>query len=848
MVSIEADLTHDLAPGVEAVELGDSLTVRRGSDIILSIPLADVKRAYVEDGVGMGKLVLELKDGRVVEAAYFTKSKISAFRSLAQAINIKRPDAVKAEEESAHRSRRRAANTLLWLFSFMAPYKYRLALGLALSLAITALNLVPPYLLKILIDSVFLSPQHNRALFVELTEALIGSYAAVSALGMAQNYVLNTLGQRVVNDMRGRLYAKVMRLSPSAVDRITTGRILSRLTTDAGNAQWLMVWGLPTLLVNSLTLVGIGVILFFMDPPLAVYVLVPVPIIIYILVHYRRVSRLLYHRNWRRSADMTSTASDVVPNYLVVKAYAKEGHESSRFWRILDRLYESQRDVASMNSMHWPPMGFLTAMATVMIWWFGGNEVIAGNIELGVLTAFVSYMSQFYGPINNLSNIIPFIQQAITSGERLREVMEAEEEPAGGEKKPPLRGPIEFRGVWFGYDPLTPVLKNINFRIERGEKVVLVGRSGSGKTSIAKLLLKLYEPGEGKILINGVDIREIDTQYLRSKIAYVTQEVLLFDDTVANNVAYGAEDPERVKSMDVLRACWLARIHDEIMKLPLAYDTPLGERGIYLSGGQRQRIALARALVKDPDIFIFDEATSNLDALTEKEVFSTILDVVGGRTAIFVTHLPIEALAADKVIVMRDGEVVEMGKPSELILKGGEFAKMFQEYAGVAAEIWSRQEPAAPPKPLLKPVVERGERKSLVNIKLDGAVIRGCRPLLPFPVTNKRFVLLDCPSRQYVIEDYEGLDEGSRAALEEAIKANVLVFRVKAIRSVDIKGDELVWELETDHGPRTAATRGRRNVMLLGNKVVLIDVYDDAYEIDVPSLDTRSRELLNKVI
>ena len=844
MVEVESDLTQELRPGSERVVLTErELSVLEGDRVVYRVDLAKIRRAYVEEGIGVAKLVVELDDGSSVEIAYFTKRKLAQFRALAKAINLRNAEVESITDLYEEPRRRSSGRTLMWLFSHMAPYKYKLALGVALSLAITALNLVPPYMLKILIDQVLLSPTRDERLFVRLTVLLVAAYASVSMLSMAQNYVLNTVGQRVVNDLRGKLYSKILRLNPSVVDRISTGRILSRLTTDAGNAQWLMVWGLPTLLVNLLTLIGIGVILFSMDPRLAVYVLIPVPLIVYILVHYRKVSRLLYHRNWRRSADMTSTASDVIPNYIIVKAYSREDHESSKFWRILDRLYESQRDVAAMNSLHWPPIGFLTSLATVMIWWFGGNQVIMGNIELGVLTAFVSYMSQFYGPINNLSNIIPFIQQAITSGERLREIMEAEEEPPGGDEKPSLRGPIEFKGVWFGYDPLAPVLKNINLRIEKGQKVALVGRSGSGKTSIARLLLKMYLPTEGSIYINGVDIKDIDTSYLRRRIAYVSQEVLLFDDTVANNIAYGAD--KEVGPYDILKACWLAKLHDDVMKMPLAYDTPLGERGAYLSGGQRQRISLARALVKDPDIFIFDEATSNLDALTEKEVFSTILDIVGDRTAIFITHSPVEALAADKVVVLRDGEVVEQGAPAELLMKGGEFSRMFSEYAETAALMWSARRRASPP-PILRSVkIKPGSRRSYV--KLDGS-IEECRPTLPFPVSHKNFVVLDCGEAQYVVEDYTKLDEGSKAVLEEAIRANVLVPRITAIRSVDIKGDELVWEVETEIGRRVISTRGRRNVLVQGNSVVLIDVYENAYVVEVDKLDKKSRDWLDKVV
>jgi len=322
-----------------------------------------------------------------------------------------------------------------------------------------------------------------------------------------------------------------MRLSASFIDRISTGRILSRLTTDAGNTQWLMVWGLPTLIVNLLTLIGIGVILFTMDVRLALFVLLPTPVIAYMVYRYRKKSHRIYHRNWRRSADVTSALSDTIPNYMVIKSFAKEDYESDRLDELLNRLYESQVKVTKMNISYWPFLGLLTSLSTVMMWWFGGEQVIAGTIQLGTLTAFVSYMAQFYGPINNLSNIIPFIQQAITSGDRLREIMEAEPDVKEPEhpKKPDLKGDILFSNVWFSYDKYTPVLKNINLRIKVGEKVAVVGKSGSGKTTLSKLLLRMYDVDSGEIKINGVNIKDIDLQYLRERVAYVPQEVALFE-------------------------------------------------------------------------------------------------------------------------------------------------------------------------------------------------------------------------------------------------------------------------------------------------------------------------------
>ncbi len=590
---LSTDLDHDLKLGREFVELDEkSLRVLRDDTPIEEIQLNDIKKASVEEGIGIARLVIERTNGSVSDVAFFTKKKLKPFRSLTNVINshmVASAPPILDEDEKPSKYNR--GSTLRWLLEFMRPYRRKLLLGILFSVLLAGFNLVPPYLLQILIDSVLIASKPAPGLFVYLTLVLLVSFAIITVLTVLQGYFLNTLGQKVVNNLRGSVYEHAISLPTSFIERMTTGRILSRLTTDVGNTQWLMVWGLPTLTVNILTLIGIGVILFFLDTGLAVFVLVPVPFIIYALIRYRKGSFMVYHRNWRRSADVTAMITDTVPAYQVVKSFVREDREAGRLGENLDKLYNAQVDAVKMNLYYWPALGFLTSLATIAIWWVGGNQVLVGKIQLGIVTAFVAYLALFYTPINNLSNIVPFIQQGITSGDRLREIIDAKPEvqsKPGALKPKDLGGDIFFDKVTFGYEPYNPVIKDFVLKIPRGQRIAIVGRSGSGKTSISRLLMRFYDVDRGAIWIDNIDLRDIDLDYLRSKIAYVLQDVVLFDNTVAYNVIYGVSNPKEtmVGPLDVLHACKAAGIHKEIMALQLAYDTNLGEKGSSLSGAR----------------------------------------------------------------------------------------------------------------------------------------------------------------------------------------------------------------------------------------------------------------------
>lgn len=857
---LETDLDSSLRLRPEVVFVDrDILLVESGGKRTLSVNLAEVTKAYVEEGTGIARLVLETKGEGPLEVAYFTKRKANEFRSFAVALNnhLLREGIIEPYREEGRKWSR--SSTLKWLFTFLTPYKRRLIIGVLFSVILTALNLVPPYLLVLLIDS-FKTGATDFGFFETLTLVLLGTYALIALATVGQGYFLNILGQRVVNDLRLRVYERVTRLSSTFVERMTTGRILSRLTTDVGNAQWLMVWGTPTLLVNGLTLIGIGVILFFLDPHLALFVLIPVPFIVYALISYRSRSHLTYHRNWRRSADATAMVTDTIPGFFVVKSFAKEDFEAKKLSSALDNLYQSQIDATKMNLSYWPLLGFVTAVATVGIWWFGGNQVFFNGVNYAILVGFVAYMAQFYAPINNLSNIVPFIQQAVTSGDRLREVMEGEMEDNSKSKRlrPSLSGDLVFKDVWFGYEPYNPVVKALNLNIRGKTKVAVVGRSGSGKTSIAKLLLRFYKVDRGEIAIGGTPIADVDLAYLREKVSYVPQDVFLFDASVAYNVSYGSmeQDPRRFSPGKVLTACVESDIHYEIMRLPMAYDTSLGEKGSQLSGGQRQRISLARAIMEDPDVMILDEATSQLDVLSEYEVFRTMMKVAEGKTTILVTHNAREAMAADSVVVMKEGVVVQSGAPGELLATPGEFRKMFQDYAELGplaikngGDVDHQQSSVYV---LSSPKVVSGNRQSRVTVTSGSQRFENVMPVSPFPISNPRFVLLSqgmdrAPSLP-VIEDYESLDAESQDALVKALRFNRLKFEVDSVEKIEVKGDELVWHVSTKEGDAVVNTRGRRNVIVQEKSIVLFDVNDNVYEISTKNVNHKSLKMLNRTL
>ena len=857
IVELKTDLDHELNLKEENVIVSaNDLTVWEGRKLIEKCALNNIERTFVESGFGINKLIVRDKSGKEAEFAYFTKSRASNFSKLSTAINdhFSKGSRTKVNFEKEKTAQPGKVHTLIWLYNFGKRYKYSLIFGLVLSLVVTLVNLIPPYLLKVLIDNVILSPGSSPALFPMLIAVLLASSAAAMLLSMLQGYVLNKTGNKIVTDIRNKLFAHVIRLPPSFIDKMSTGRIISRLISDAGNTQWLMTYGLPTVVTNVLTIFGIGVILFSMYPPLALYVLIPVPFVIFLVIRYRRRADVMYYRNWRRSADMTSVISDIVPNYTIVKAASKEKSESSKFDKVTGKYLDSQVDLTKLNIYHWPVVGFITALATIAIWWVGGHSVIAGVIQLGIISSFIAYLAMFYGPINQLGNVIPFVQQSITSGQRLREILDekipALEHRTENHSRP--KGDIEFRSVSFEYTHPFPTIKNVNFKIKEGTKAVFVGKSGSGKTTLAKLLLRLYELKEGEIAVGGKNIATFGLENLRNGIAYVPQEAVLFDNSVAYNVSYYSQ--EEVDPIKLMLACTEASIHNEIMAMPISYDTNIGEKGYALSGGQRQRLSIARAILTDPNIVVLDEVTSNLDAINASEVEETILQFTKSRTSISITHDAKEIREADYAVVMENGTVVEQGTPDALLTKRGKLLSLMRTKSSKVIRSGAQQKVenriARFITSATQITITRGSRASFVNIKYKKHSFAELTPQMPFPISHPEVIVFkDRKGRPMIlVNDADRLKGKPAAALKATIAVTNFKLKILQINKLKITGDGLEWIVKTDRGKRKVITETRRSVRDMGSKLVLIDREGSVFEAVKSELDLRSQKIIESSV
>ena len=863
MITIKSDLRHDLTIGEETIFADkDKIDVKDDNKVLYSINSSKIDYAYIEVGVGICKLIIKTTDGKEDEIAYFTKKKEENFNRFANAINeyIKNGKNVELKFEDKEKKIIKRISTVMWLYGYVSRHKYLLIVSGIVSMLAVIVSLIPPYLLSVLIDNVLLSGTHSNALFIELTLVLALSYGFTALLGILQTYVLNLTGNKIITDIRSRLFSHSIRLPSAFIEKTTTSRILSRLINDVGNTQWLMTYGIPTIATNLLTIIGISAILFSLFPLLAIYVLIPIPFIVWIIIDYRKKANKIYHKNYRHGADMMSKISDVMPNYMVVKAAVNEEYESKSFDTVLNDYYNSQMEVLKLNYIRWPFVGFLTSMATILIWWIGGNLVIAGSLELGIITAFIAYMSMFYSPINQLGNIIPFVQQAITSGDRIKEILEVKQRVDENEskKKHKIKNSIvAFKEVWFGYEPLLPVIKNVTATIQEGKLTTIVGRSGSGKTTMAKLIMRFYEPDKGTIYLGDMDINKMGMFEYRKKIAYVPQDAAFFDDTLTYNISYYLEN--KADPIKLIAASKAAEIHDDIMRFALAYDTIIGERGVSLSGGQRQKVSLARAMIIDPEIIVLDEVTSNLDALSARAVSGTILKLIKGKTALWITHNAEEVLSSDYVLVMNRGKLVEEGMPKKLFEKKSVLYNLFKDKN--AKGIPLAKEKLDLSEYLKKLIDEKeleiinGKRGSFVNVKIKDKIFKELRPKRPFPISYPEIVILYENDNDYdgkeaiIIRNLDKLDSVSKKVLLRSMMLNNFKPVITEIKQISMTGDGIQWQLITSSGPLNILTITRKNVIKRGDgSVILIDEFNTPYEIKLSLLDHKSISLIKKII
>ena len=685
LFKFKSDLKEDGTFGERLLVITNKrvLTYTPSTDHLESYEIDKIREIKVFDYLGNGELELELIDGRAISLIRFTRVKTADFRKAAtlieeiavKGIRIEETAVKELEAEQEKYGKLAKRYVMVKLLKFLKPCWHLGVATFILSLLAVGLGLVPPYLMKILIDEAL--GQNNVQLLIQSSLCLIGVYFFAMVVGVARRYLLAYMGEKIIYAIRTQLFEHVQRLSLGFHDKYGSGRLISRITDDTSRINWFLTWGVQSFIISILQMVGIGMVVFTMNPSLALFALLPVPFVFLGITYFRKKAGRVYHKAWRRWADLSSLLVDTIPGIIVVKAFSQEEKHIKRFTSLLSEVVRANLETVKLRLEIFPLLGFVTSVGSVLIWWLGGLKVVSGEITLGMLTAFVSYMWQFYGPVNTISTLIEPLQTAITSGERIFELLESKPEVEEGNDAVDfeIEGHIKFENVYFGYEPYVYVLQGVSFEVKPGEVVGIVGPSGSGKTTLTKLLLRFYNPDKGRILIDGVDIRRIKLDSLRRQIGIVLQDPVLFSGTIAENISYGVMNAE---PEEIIAAAKAAHAHDFIMKFPTAYDTYVGERGSRLSGGERQRIAIARVILTNPRILVLDEATSSVDTITERQIQAALNNLVKGRTTIVIAHRLSTIKNADKIIVINRGQIVEVGKHEELLARNGLYKRLWQ--------------------------------------------------------------------------------------------------------------------------------------------------------------------------
>ena len=566
--------------------------------------------------------------------------------------------------------------SLLRVLHYLRPYRRLALLTLLAAACATAMELLPPWLVKVVIDDVI---QGKRmGLLPWVLAGLVASYALKTTFASLRIRLNNRLEQTVVHDLRSHIFSALQRLSISYFENRSTGEIMSRVTNDTEHVERIFIDGLEGALTACLTLIGITSMLFLLNWKLALLSLLPIPLLMVSASWFTKTVHGYYHHIRKGSGELSSYLQDALSGIRETMGFSKQGYEQQRFDRLSRAYSDSNLKAMYLWSIYSPGMMFLGSLGTVLILWYGAGEVQQGRLTLGELVLFLSYLALFYVPINQIHSVNHMLQHALAASERVFEVLDTVpdvyDRPGVVTPDVRVRGEVKFEQVTFHYRPEVSVLKGLTVSVRPGERVALVGPSGAGKSTLVKLLMRFYDVTGGAILIDGNDLRDLPLRYVRDHIGFVQQEPFLFNGSVRDNILYGDLAATEQQLEQAARA---ARAHEFIMDLPEAYDTWIGERGIKLSVGQKQRVSIARVLLKDPPIVVFDEATSNIDTETEVKIREALNELTKGRTTIIIAHRLSTLHDAHRILVMDGGRLVEEGRHDELLGRGGLYAALY---------------------------------------------------------------------------------------------------------------------------------------------------------------------------
>ncbi len=559
------------------------------------------------------------------------------------------------------------------LWQIALPYKWYLFASIVLFFAITGVNLLNPQINRILVDDFIKSETPDEiklSHFVIVIISLASVQIVTQVLSIIRSRVLVKTSNKVIIRLREMVFDKIQQMSIARISKRTAGELMNRVNNDTGQIQNFITGTMPDLVQQSLILISVSIMLFVYDWRLALLILFPAPFISIAFRRFWEFMHPMYHKSWQVESRASTILHDIFSGIRVVKAFGMEKRESKRF----EDVSAEYRDITIRNervwATAWPWLNFFMGIGEFFLLYYVGNKIIGGTMTLGEMAQFSAYVGMIYGPLRWIANLPRRLVHFATATAKVFEIIDEKIDVPDREdaKHIDIKGTIDFENVSFGYDETTDVLKNVSLHIEPGEMIGIVGKSGVGKSTLINLLMRMYDIGEGSIKVDGIDIRDLSQDCLRSQIGVVLQETFLFAGTIYDNIAYAKPDATRD---EIITAAKIAGAHEFIMKLPDAYNTKVGEKGHTLSGGERQRVSIARALLHNPRILILDEATASLDTETERQIQESLQKLIKDRTTLAIAHRLSTLRNATRLIVLDKGTIAEVGSHNELMKKKG---------------------------------------------------------------------------------------------------------------------------------------------------------------------------------
>ena len=569
-----------------------------------------------------------------------------------------------------------------FLVFYIKKHFLKLLFAIIFMLISSGLNILPPYLFKTVVDDVLISK--NVAMLNIICGAIVLIFGLKAVSTYFQRYLMTQAGQSIVMDIRIALYDHMQRMSLKKIYASRIGELMSRITGDVSTLQGIVTSTIIDLLFNLVTFWGMFAFILYINWRLTCLIVLVLPAVGFMLSFTSEKLRKAGHKVQEHLADITATAQEAFSAIRVVRSFATEDEALERFRKANQANYRALLQSVSIQAILAGAVEVFLIFALALVFWYGGNSVINGKSTPGELVSFIGYIAFMVQPIRTILNHVSALQVGLASAERIYDMMQTPIESTGdhtGINPGRLEGAVKFEDVYFSYEKGQEVLKGITLDVKAGEKIAVVGATGSGKSTLVDLIPRFYDPTAGRVLIDGYDVKELSLKELRRQIGIVPQECVLMKGSLAYNIAYGLDNPGMQRIID---AAEIADIREFIESLPNKYDTEVGERGVTISGGQRQRIAIARAVIRDPRILILDEATSSLDIAVERMVQKAMNQAMNGRTSFIIAHRLTTVREADRILVLENGKFVQSGTHEELLRTGGLYADLYNMQFGGA--------------------------------------------------------------------------------------------------------------------------------------------------------------------